>query len=152
MKAVILIARCLFAAFFLVSIPGHLGKQAVQMAADHNVPVPELFVPLGGIIALFGGLSILTGYKTKIGAFMLAALIASVTLYLHNFWDVADPSMAQVQQLMFMKNVATLGGALAFAFFGAGPLSVDAYAERISRRATKDITTRAGTPALKPSH
>jgi putative oxidoreductase len=45
---------------------------------------------------------------------------------LHNFWAVADPMMAQMQQTMFLKNLSMLGGALLIAHFGAGPLSVDA--------------------------
>jgi putative oxidoreductase len=34
--------------------------------------------------------------------------------------------MAQVQMIMFLKNVSMLGGALLIAQFGAGPLSLDA--------------------------
>jgi uncharacterized membrane protein YphA (DoxX/SURF4 family) len=40
--------------------------------------------------------------------------------------------MAQMQQGMFMKNLAMLGGLLLVAYFGAGPLSLDARQERIS--------------------
>jgi putative oxidoreductase len=31
-----------------------------------------------------------------------------------------------MQMVMFMKNMAVLGGALFIAYFGAGPLSLDA--------------------------
>ena len=34
--------------------------------------------------------------------------------------------MAQMQQIMFMKNLSMLGGALLIPYFGAGPLSLDA--------------------------
>ena len=34
--------------------------------------------------------------------------------------------MAQMQQIMFMKNLAMLGGALLIAYHGAGPVSLDA--------------------------
>jgi putative oxidoreductase len=34
--------------------------------------------------------------------------------------------MALLQQVMFMKNVAILGGALLLMYFGAGPISIDA--------------------------
>jgi uroporphyrinogen-III decarboxylase len=39
---------------------------------------------------------------------------------------VTDPMNAQLQQVMFLKNLGLLGGALAFAHFGAGAYSVDA--------------------------
>jgi putative oxidoreductase len=38
--------------------------------------------------------------------------------------------MAQVQMIMFMKNVAMLGGALLLSQFGAGPWSLDARRSR----------------------
>jgi len=33
--------------------------------------------------------------------------------------------MAQLQQIMFMKNMSMLGGALLISYFGAGPISLD---------------------------
>ncbi len=33
--------------------------------------------------------------------------------------------MKQMQMVMFFKNISLLGGSLAFAYNGAGPLSVD---------------------------
>jgi putative oxidoreductase len=45
---------------------------------------------------------------------------------MHKFWTVHDPVMAQMQMVMFMKNLAILGGALLITQFGSGPLSLDA--------------------------
>jgi putative oxidoreductase len=45
---------------------------------------------------------------------------------MHKFWVVQDPMMAQIQMILFMKNVAMLGGALLISQFGAGPFSLDA--------------------------
>jgi len=47
-------------------------------------------------------------------------------LMLHKFWLVTDPMMAQIQMILFMKNVSMLGGALLISQFGAGPFSLDA--------------------------
>ena len=44
---------------------------------------------------------------------------------MHKFWTVADPMMHQMQMIMFMKNLAMLGGALLITQFGSGPLSLD---------------------------
>jgi putative oxidoreductase len=38
--------------------------------------------------------------------------------------------MQQTQMVMFMKNVAILGGALLISQFGAGPFSLDARRSR----------------------
>jgi putative oxidoreductase len=44
---------------------------------------------------------------------------------LHKFGTVSDPMMAQIQQIMFLKNLSMLGGALPISQFGAGPSSLD---------------------------
>jgi putative oxidoreductase len=38
--------------------------------------------------------------------------------------------MAQIQMILFMKNVSMLGGALLISPFGAGPFSLDARRSR----------------------
>jgi putative oxidoreductase len=49
-----------------------------------------------------------------------------VTLMMHRFWGLSDPQAAQLQQAMFMKNLALLGAALLIAVVGSGPRSVEA--------------------------
>jgi uncharacterized membrane protein YphA (DoxX/SURF4 family) len=44
---------------------------------------------------------------------------------MHAFWAVKDPMAAQMQMVMFMKNVSIMGGALLLSYFGSGPLSLD---------------------------
>lgn len=44
---------------------------------------------------------------------------------MHGFRAMTDPNMAQMQQIMFMKNLSMLGAALLIAHFGSGPLSID---------------------------
>ena len=83
-------------------------------------------VPVSGLIAVAGGLSILVGYRAKLGAWLVVLFLVPVTLMMHKFWAVPDPMMAQIQMMMFMKNLSMLGGALLITQFGAGPLSLDA--------------------------
>lgn len=52
--------------------------------------------------------------------------LVPVTLMMNKFWTVSDAMMAQIQMILFMKNVSMLGGALLISHFGAGPLSLDA--------------------------
>jgi putative oxidoreductase len=66
------------------------------------------------------------GYHAKIGAWLIVLFLVPVTLTMHNFWAVHDPMIAQIQMIMFMKNVSTPGGALLISEFGAGPFSLDA--------------------------
>jgi putative oxidoreductase len=60
-------------------------------------------------------------------AWLIALFLVPVTLMMHKFWTMHDPMMFQIQMVLFMKNVAILGGALLTSQFEAGPLSLDAW-------------------------
>ena len=49
-----------------------------------------------------------------------------VTPMMHKLWGISDPMVAQMQMVMFMKNLSMLGGALLISQFGAGAFSLDA--------------------------
>jgi len=125
---VVLTGRVLFAAIFLMASLGHFSQQEIGYAAHQGVPMAGFLVPASGVLALVGGLSVLTGYRARIGAWMLVLFLVPVTITMHNFWAVKDPMMAQMHQAMFMKNLSMLGGALLISYFGAGPMSLDARA------------------------
>jgi putative oxidoreductase len=139
MQYAVLVGRILYSAIFITALVGHFSPMTIGYAAQSGVPLPGLLVPLSGVIAGVGGLSILLGYRAKIGAWLIVLFLVPVTVMMHNFWAVADPMMAQMQQAMFMKNLSMLGGALLIAYFGAGPLSLDA---RVSRE--RALGGRAG--------
>jgi putative oxidoreductase len=120
--AVVVLGRFLFTAIFLMSGVGHFSKQTIGYAASQGVPLASIAVPLSGVLALAGGLSILLGYRAKLGAWLIILFLVPVTLMMHNFWAV----MAQMQMIMFMKNVSMTGAALMITQFGAGSLSLDA--------------------------
>jgi putative oxidoreductase len=125
MKVAVLLGRVLFSLIFLFTIPGHFSSQMIGYAASQGVPAASFLVPLSGIIAFAGGLSIVFGYKAKLGALLIIIFLVPVTLLMHAFWKVTDPMAQQMQIAMFMKNVSMTGAALLITYFGAGPLSVD---------------------------
>lgn len=122
---VVLLGRLFFAAIFLMAGPNHFASQTIAYAASQGVPLASIAVPVSGVLALLGGLSILLGFHARIGAWLIALFLIGVTPLMHNFWTVADPMMRQMQMIMFMKNVAMLGGALLISQFGSGPWSLD---------------------------
>lgn len=125
MKYCVLLGRIFFAAIFIMSAPGLFKTETIHMAAAKGVPDANYLVPLAGVIALVGGLSVLLGYRGQSGAWLLVVFLIPVTFVMHNFWAVADPAAAKMQQINFLKNVALLGGALMITYFGTGPLSLD---------------------------
>src|SRR5438132_12540237 len=134
MRSLVPVARLLLVALFLMSAPNHFKAQTIAYAAQQGVPLAPILVPLSGLLALAGGLSVLIGWHARAGAWLLVAFLLPVTLMMHAFWAVPDPMMRQIQMAFFMKNLAMLGGALLIAYWGAGPVSLD---ERALQRPVK---------------
>ncbi len=63
-------------------------------------------------------------HRMRVAALVLAVFTLVATVVFHNFWGVA-PDQAYVQQLMFYKNIAVVGGLLLLAAHGAGGWSLD---------------------------
>jgi putative oxidoreductase len=120
------VGRFLFGLIFLLSGPHHFAKAVIAYASAQGVPFAAFLVPASGVLAVIGALSVVLGYRARLGAWLLIAFLVPVTFAMHNFWAVTDPMMRQLQMAMFMKNVALVGGALLIAYFGAGPYSLDA--------------------------
>jgi putative oxidoreductase len=123
--SIVLLGRLFFALIFLMAGPNHFASQTIAYAASQGVPLASIVVPFSGALAIVGGLSILLGYRARIGAWLIALFLVGVTPMMHKFWVVADPTMHQLQMIMFMKNMAMLGGALLITQFGSGSLSLD---------------------------
>jgi putative oxidoreductase len=136
MKYTVLVGRILFSLIFMMASISLFSTQTIEHAAAQGIPLASIAVPLSGVIALLGGLSIALGYKAKLGAWLLVLFLVPVTVMMHNFWAMEDSMLAQMHQVMFMKNLSMLGAALLISYFGAGPLSLDG---RQKTRSEKDV-------------
>lgn len=125
-----LLGRLFFGLIFIMAGPSQFSSHTIAYAASQGVPVASLAVPFAGLLAIIGGLSVLLGYRAKIGAWMIALFLIGVTPAMHNFWAVSDPAAHQMQFIMFMKNVSILGGALLITQLGAGPWSLDSRGQK----------------------
>jgi putative oxidoreductase len=114
MEVVFLIGRILFVVPFLMSVQIHLlhREQGVQYARMYNVPLAELGVPLTGLMAFGGGLSVLLGIWGDLGALLIVAFLFLITPFMHAFWREQDAMQRGIQTAMFTKNFALAGGAL----------------------------------------
>lgn len=126
MKIITILGRLLYSILFIFAGLGHFSAATIGYAASQGVPLANLAVPLSGLMAIVGGISILLGYKAKYGAVILIAFLVPVTFMMHAFWGISDPMQQQMQMTMFMKNIALIGGALLIFAFGSGPGSLDA--------------------------
>jgi putative oxidoreductase len=124
-NAVSLAARILLALLFVLSgygkITGYDGTAGYMASA--GVPFVGLLLPLTILVELGGGLLLIAGFKTRWVALGIALFLVPVTIIFHG--HAADPSQAQMQFIMFMKNVSIIGGMLSLVAFGAGGWSID---------------------------
>jgi putative oxidoreductase len=118
--------RQLFSVIFIIASAGHFTAGNIALAAEHGVPLAGLLVPVSGIIALMGGLSVLFGFRARIGGALLVVFLVPVTFTMHNFWAATDAAAFWLQLLLFLRNLALLGCALQVRSVGAGSLSLDA--------------------------
>lgn len=123
-KLLAVLGRVLFSAIFISAGPSHFQAGTIAYAAAQGVPMADLAVPLSGVIAVLGGLSIALGLKARWGAWLIVLFLVPVTLMMHRFWGLADSEAAMLQQIMFMKNLSMLGGALLITQVGSGPASL----------------------------
>src|SRR5258708_2037724 len=72
---IVFLGRVLFALIFLMSGPMHFSSQTIAYAASQGVPLASIAVPFSGVLAIVGGLSILLGYRAKIGAWLIAVFL-----------------------------------------------------------------------------
>ena len=126
----VLVGRQLFAVIFVLASAGHLTPEKIVLAAEHGVPMPAVLVPISGVIALLGGLSVLFGYRARLGGCLLVVFLVPVTLFMHNFWAAPDIAMFRSQLFLFARNLVLLGCACQLVRAGAGSLSLDAIMER----------------------
>jgi len=83
------------------------------------------FFLLGAIILeLGGGLSVLTGLKTRLGAIALIVFLVPTTFIFHSWWTY-PPEEQRMQMINFMKNFAVIGGLMYVLSFGGGRFSLD---------------------------
>src|SRR5437868_14990555 len=109
-----LVARILLSQIFLLSgvmkIVDWSGTEA-QMAGRSMFWIPFFHVA-AMLVELGAGLSILLGYKARLGALILFLFLIPVTLTFHNFWTYADPKEQKENMILFMHNLALMGGLL----------------------------------------
>lgn len=74
-------------------------------------------------LLLGGGLMVLLGYRSTFGALLLLLYWVPVTFLVHDFWNYPKDQL-RLQSILFMKDVAIIGGLLMLAGKGSGRYSM----------------------------
>jgi putative oxidoreductase len=121
MQYLFYLARILFGGYFILNAFNHFKNvnSLVGYAQSQKVPNARLAVIGTGVLLLIGGLGILLWMFVPIAVLAITLFLIPVTFIMHPFWKIQDPMMRTMQYVNFTKNLALLGGALAFLFVGA---------------------------------
>ena len=122
------LGRIMIATIFLMSAVGNkipnFNKVAGYMASE-GVPMPQ-FMLVGAIVFLIAGsLSIIVGFKARIGAALLLVFLVLATYFFHDFWTFENAQAKQDQMIQFMKNLALMGTMVFLMTNGSGRMSLD---------------------------
>lgn len=113
------LGRLLISLIFIIAgltkITGYSGTVAYMESQG----LPGALLPVVILTEIGFGILVLIGFKTRIAAFFLAGFCLLTAIVFHsNFAE-------QIQQILFLKNIAIAGGLLFLVAHGPGILSVD---------------------------
>lgn len=112
-------------------------------SALQSVPFPSFVLGLSIAMVLLGGLSLIMGYKTQIGAAVLALYLIPATLLFRTDFSQEN------ERRRFRSSVVMIGACLVLARFGAGELSVD-EAETLRQAALRQAAAEPPSPRHRP--
>jgi putative oxidoreductase len=134
-----LIGRIFLAGIFLMSAAGDMIPNFSKVAAsmeEKKVPYQQIML-LGAIIFLLvGSLSLIVGFRARIGAFLLLIFLVLANYYIHAFWKIPEATARAQEMMHFLKNVSLMGAMLIVMGNGPGSWSLDAQrlgAKKISK-------------------
>jgi putative oxidoreductase len=121
-----LVGRILLILLFLDSGYGKIGGFAgtAGYIGSAGLPMPEVVAGAALVVELAAGVMVAIGWKTRWAAAALAVFTLIATFFFHNYWAMPQAQQA-MQKLMFLKNLAIVGGLLLLMAFGPGRFSVD---------------------------
>jgi putative oxidoreductase len=131
------LGRLLLATIFLMAAVGnkipHFSAVAKVMESA-GIPAPA-FMLVGAIaFLLVGSVSVILGYRARIGAALLLTFLVLASYYFHPFWKLEGQAQ-QDQMIHFMKNLSMMGAMLFLVASGSGAWSLDSWLARRAGRA-----------------
>ena len=125
-KSLTLIGRFFLSLIFILSAIFQMMDWTATTGymQSKGMPLVGFLLLMSIIFRLLGGISILLGYKAKIGAWLLIIFLVPATFVFHNFWAI-EGMEGQLQFFSFLKNFSIIGGLILVVVLGSGRLSLD---------------------------
>ena len=85
----------------------------VEYMTLHNIPLINILLPLTIVLQVVLGLMLITGYRIKEPAIILATLTIFINVGMHDFWNTYPGTDAGHEMQNFVKNLGIFAGLLA---------------------------------------
>ena len=121
------LGRVLLCAIFLLAVVGNKiphFSDVVKIMESVGMPAPQFLLAGAIVFLLAGSVSVIVGYKARIGAVLLLTFLVLASYYFHPFWKLEGQAQ-QEQMIHFTKNLSIMGAMLFVVANGSGPMSLD---------------------------
>lgn len=98
--------------------------QTVKLMQAEGMPQAEVFLAGAIVLLIGGGLSVVLGWKARIGALALAIFTLPAMVLFNHFWTMTGPRAEDIMHLFF-ANIVMLGACLFICGNGAGAGALD---------------------------
>ncbi len=114
-KISITTGRILLGLYFLYPGITKISKYdfMVEYMTLHNIPLINILLPLTIVLQVVLGLMLITGYRIKEPAIILATLTIFINVGMHDFWNTYPGTDAGHEMQNFVKNLGIFAGLLA---------------------------------------
>jgi len=126
--------------FFMAAVGNKIPhfSDVARVMESVGVPAPQLLLVGAIVFLVVGSLSVIVGFKARVGATLLLTFLVLASYYFHPFWKLEGQAQ-QEQMIHFMKNLSMMGAMLFIVANGSGPMSLDSW---LHKRATAPADER----------
>jgi len=122
-----ILGRVLLAWFFLSEAYRYAADWSgtTTLLAMKGLPAPAVLLFIALAVMVLGGLSLLFGMRTRLGALALFAFTIVATIAMHDYWKLHEVAVRQADYDIFVRNLAIAGGLLVLVGLGGGKVALD---------------------------
>ncbi len=113
-RIAITLGRVLLGLYFLypgiTKIPRY--EFMIEYMTLHNIPLVNVLLPITIALQIVLGLLLITGYRIREPALILAALTIGINIGMHDFWNEYANTDVRHEMQNFVKNLGIFAGLL----------------------------------------
>ena len=99
--------------FFLPGISKVTGyTDTLSYMALHNIPAPELLLPITIVLQIGGGVMLIIGIRVSQVALMFAGMTLIINVGMHDFWNAYEGVSQAYETQNLVTNLAIFAGLL----------------------------------------